>query len=197
MADIQLTDVPIRIGPFSYQEFVERVKEFHGFPAPGVVLGGIMVDVALNHMPPKTLFNALSETDKCLPDALQLLTPCTIGNGWLRVHSFGRFALALYDKETGKGVRVFLDPERMEAWPEIKTWYYKLKSKEETDLNNLLDSIQQGGAALCSVREIQIQPALLKKTKRGKRVICLQCREAYPENGQGLCLACQGNSPYL
>jgi formylmethanofuran dehydrogenase subunit E len=196
MTEIKNTDVTFQIGPYGYQEFAERVKAFHGFPAPGVILGGIMVDAALRHMPPKVLFNALSETNKCLPDAIQLLTPCTIGNGWLRVHSFGRFALALYDKETGKGVRVFLDPERMEDWPEIKIWYYKLKSKEETDLNNLLDSIQQGGAALCNVRSIQIQPALLEKEKRGKRIICPQCREAYPANGQGLCLACQGQSPY-
>jgi formylmethanofuran dehydrogenase subunit E len=156
-----------------------------------------MVDAALRHMPPGILFNALSETNKCLPDAIQLLTPCTIGNSWLKIHSFGRFALSLYDKETGKGLRVFLDPDRIEAWPEIKTWYYKLKSKEETDLNNLLDSIQQGGPSLCNVRSIQVEPALLEKMKRGKRVICPQCREAYPENGQGLCLACQGNSPYL
>jgi formylmethanofuran dehydrogenase subunit E len=196
MTEIKNTDVTFQIGPYGYQEFAERVKAFHGFPAPGVILGGIMVDAALRHMPPKVLFNALSETNKCLPDAIQLLTPCTIGNGWLRVHSFGRFALALYDKETGKGVRVFLDPERMEDWPEIKIWYYKLKSKEETDLNNLLDSIQQGGAALCNVRSIQVQPVLLEKEKRGKRIICPQCREAYPANGQGLCLACQGQSPY-
>jgi formylmethanofuran dehydrogenase subunit E len=197
MNEIKDTETLLHIGPYSYQEFVERVKEFHGFPAPGVILGGIMVAVACRNMPQNVLFNALSETNKCLPDAIQLLTPCTSGNGWLKVHGFGRFALALYDKETGKGVRVFMDPDRMEAWPEIKIWYYKLKSKEETDLNNLLDSIRQGGASLCNVRSIQVQPALLEKVKRGKRVICPQCLEAYPDNGQGICLACQGNSPYL
>jgi formylmethanofuran dehydrogenase subunit E len=197
MAEIKSTEAPIKIGPYSYPEFVERVREFHSFPAPGVVLGGLMVDVALRYMTPDRLFNALSETDKCLPDSIQLLTPCTIGNGWLRVHSFGRFALALYDKETGQGVRVFLDPVRMETWPDIKNWYYKLKSKEEVDLDDLLDSIRKGGASLCNVQPIQVQPALLKKIKRGKRIICPQCREAYPDNGQGLCLACQGDSPYF
>ena len=40
-----------RIGPFSFEDFVNRVREFHGFPAPGVVLGGIMVDLALKHLP--------------------------------------------------------------------------------------------------------------------------------------------------
>ncbi|HMK65945.1 MAG TPA: formylmethanofuran dehydrogenase subunit E family protein [Thermodesulfobacteriota bacterium] len=185
------------IGLDSYQEFLEKVKAFHGFPAPGVILGGLMVDVALQQFPPKILFNALSETNKCLPDAIQLLTPCTTGNSWLRVCNFGRFALALYDKDTGQGVRVFLDPNKIESWLEIKIWYYKLKPKNEVDLEALLDSIQRGGKEICSFRQIQVRPSLLKKTKRGKRIICPQCREAYPDNGQGLCLACQGQSPYL
>jgi len=186
-----------RIGPFPFGEFVDRVKEFHGFPAPGVVLGGIMVDWALKQIPSGILFNALSETNKCLPDAVQLLTPCTIGNGWLSIQNLGRFALALYDKDTGKGIRVGLNPDRIEEWPEIKNWYYKLKPKEEVDSNELLDSIQKGGHDLCNLQDIQMQPDLLVKTKRGKRVICPQCLEAYPSNGQGLCLACQGDSPYL
>lgn len=186
-----------KIGPYEFKAFVEKVKSFHGFPAPGVVLGGIMVARALNHIPPGILFNALSETNKCLPDAVQLLTPCTIGNGWLSIQNFGRFALALYDKDTGKGIRVLLNTDRIEEWPEIKNWYYKLKPKEEVDPKALLDSIQGGGDDLCTLQGIQMKPELLAKTKRGARVICPQCLEAYPSNGQGLCLACQGNVPYL
>ncbi|MBI5602066.1 MAG: formylmethanofuran dehydrogenase subunit E family protein [Deltaproteobacteria bacterium] len=185
------------IGPYTFKEFVDRVKEFHGFPAPGVVLGGVMVDRALKHIPAGVLFNALAETNKCLPDAIQLLTPCTSGNNWLSIRNFGRFALALYDKDTGQGIRVVLNPLRIEEWPEIKDWYYKLKPKEEVDPEELLEAIQKGRADLLSLQEIRMRPAYLAKTKRGKRVICPQCREAYPENSQGLCLACQGDSPYL
>jgi formylmethanofuran dehydrogenase subunit E len=197
MAEIQLNEAPIKIGPYSFREFVERVKEFHGFPAPGVVLGGVMVDVALRHMAQNVLFNAFSETNKCLPDAVQLLTPCTIGNGWLSIKNFGRFALALYDNDTGKGIRVVVNTDRIEEWPEIKNWYYKLKPKEEVDSNELLNSIQKGGQDLCHFQDILMKPPWLVKTKRGKRVICPQCLEAYPANSQGLCLACQGDSPYL
>ena len=197
MGEIQSKKGPIKIGPYSFREFVDRVKEFHGFPAPGVVLGGIMVDLALKHIPTGILFNALSETSKCLPDAVQLLTPCTTGNGWLRIQDFGRFALALYDKDTGKGIRVFLNPIRVEDWPEIKNWYYKLKPKEEVDSNELLDSILKGGRDLFNLQEIQVKPDLLVKTKRGKRVICPQCQEAYPSNGQGALSGLPGRSPYL
>ena len=105
---------------------------------------------------------------KCLPDAVQLLTPCTIGNGWLRIQNFGRFALTLYDKDTGKGIRVVLNPLRLEEWPEIKDWYYKLKPKEEVDPNELLDSIQKGGYDLCKLQDIQVQPDSAGKNKKGE-----------------------------
>ena len=59
------------------------------------------------------LFDAICETRNCLPDAVQLLTPCTIGNGWLKVVNVGRFALTLYDKYQGEGVRVYLDPAKV------------------------------------------------------------------------------------
>ncbi|MBA4392264.1 MAG: tRNA CCA-pyrophosphorylase [Desulfobacca sp.] len=197
MSETQSKEGPIQIGSYSFTEFVDEVKKFHGFPAPGVILGGIMVDFALHHMPPDSLFNVLSETNKCLPDAVQLLTPCTIGNGWLSIRNFGRFALAFYDKDTGKGIRVVLNPLQIDAWPDIKDWYYKLKAKEEVDADLLLASIQKGGDSLCQFREIQVLPDLLKKRKRGRRIICPQCLEAYPDNGQGLCLACKGESPYV
>ncbi len=185
------------IGRFAFGEFVDRVKAFHGFPAPGVILGGVMVDLAIKNLPDHILYDALCETDKCLPDAVQLLTPCTVGNGWLRVQDWGRFALALYNKETGTGTRVVLNPVRVEEWPEIKDWYYKLKPKKEVDSGQLLKAIQESGPALCSLQEIRIQPALLVKRPRGKRVVCPQCQESFPADAPGICLACQGKSPYL
>jgi len=60
-----------------------------------------MVDLALKNQ----FFDAVCETQACLPDTLQMLTPCTIGNGWLKIFDFGRYALALYDKYAGQGIR--------------------------------------------------------------------------------------------
>lgn len=44
---------------------MERVRAFHGYPAPGVVIGCMMVEAAKS----------------ALPDAMQMPTRCTIGNG--------------------------------------------------------------------------------------------------------------------
>ena len=141
---------------YSFEEFVDLVKSFHGFGAVGVIVGGFMVNLAYKHLPEKGLFDAVCETPKCLPDAVQLLTPCTTGNGWLTVINVGRFALTLYDKETGVGVRVFVDPVKLEAWPELKAWFLKLKTKEEQDSDRILDEARRAGAGICGVEHVKV-----------------------------------------
>ncbi|HCO12356.1 MAG TPA: trehalose-binding protein, partial [Desulfonauticus sp.] len=93
---------------------MEVVRKFHGSPAPGILLGGVMLEVGKKLLPPKTIFDVICETPKCLPDAVQLLTLCTIGNGWLKIFNLGRYALTLYDKYEGTGVRVYVDSEKLD-----------------------------------------------------------------------------------
>jgi hypothetical protein len=46
------------------------------------------------------------------PDAVQILTPCTVGNGWMRILNLGRYAVTLNDKFTGEGVARLGGPEQ-------------------------------------------------------------------------------------
>jgi formylmethanofuran dehydrogenase subunit E len=78
-----------------------------------------MVEAARSRLSEAVLFDAVAETRACLPDAVQLLTSCTIGNGWLKVLNLGRFALSLYDKYQVEGIRVNLDPAMVKDFPEI------------------------------------------------------------------------------
>lgn len=187
----------MNIGPFDFNEFLQRVRSFHGNVAPGVVMGGIMVEMARSHLPAEVLFDAVCETRNCLPDAVQLLTPCSTGNGWLKVVNVGRFALALYDKYQGEGVRVFLDPAKLADWPEIQNWYLKLKPKKEQNTAMLLDQIKGAGPDVLGWHPIKIRPQFLQKRSKGRIEICPLCREAYPAKDGGLCRACQGEAPYV
>ena len=182
---------------FNIEEYLHRVKSFHGHVAPGVVIGGFMVHLARSRMHEGVLFDAISETPACLPDALQMLTPCTVGNGWLKIINLGRFALSLYDKHQGNGFRVFLDPVKLEKWPEIKAWFLKLKSRKEQSHEDILSQIKKAGVEICGICPVQIKPDLLKKRDKGKIAICTSCAEAYPSKDGNICLACQGSSPYL
>ena len=65
----------MRIGKWDHDAFVAVVKDFHGHVAPGVIIGGYMVEMARRTLPEGILYDAVSETVQCLPDAIQLLTP--------------------------------------------------------------------------------------------------------------------------
>ncbi|HBD08171.1 MAG TPA: trehalose-binding protein [Syntrophobacteraceae bacterium] len=186
----------MQIGGYSYEEYLRAVASFHGNVAPGVVLGGFMVELATQSLPDGVLYDAISETSACLPDAIQLLTPCTVGNGWLRVINLGRYALSLYDKYQGNGVRVFVDAKKVQAWPEITTWLYKSKPKKEQDKERLLNEIGKAGFTILSSQSVQVRSRYLGKHSRGSISICPLCEEPYPAQDGGICRACQGELPY-
>lgn len=186
----------MKIGLYSYEEFLKLVEGFHGYTAPGVVIGGCMVELARQSMKQGVLYDAISETPKCLPDAIQLLTPCTIGNGWLRVVNLGRYALSLYEKYHGNGVRIFIDSDELDKWTEIKTWLFKLKPKAEQDTRLLLDQIKQAGESLYGRTPIQIQEKLLGRRSMGQIDKCPLCGEAYPVKHGSICRGCRSEAPY-
>ena len=186
-----------QIVSYSFEQYVEQVKSFHGNTAPGMIIGGFMVDLAVKNLPDGILYDAISETQSCLPDAVQILTPCTIGNGWLTILPLGRYAVTLYDKQTKEGVRVFLDAEKLEPWPEIRKWFLKLVPKNNQDSERLFNETCSAGLNILGLRHIQIKPDFIGKMHKGKIALCPQCREAYPANTENLCLACQGETPYL
>jgi formylmethanofuran dehydrogenase subunit E len=186
----------MNIGSYSFDEYLQVVKSFHGHLAPGMIIGGVMVDLAQRRLAPGVLYDAVCETRNCLPDAVQLLTPCTIGNGWLKVINLGRFALTLYDKYEGEGVRVFLDPAKVKDFPEIETWYLKLKPKPKQDKDLLLAQIREAGARILTWQRVTLKPQFFGRKGRGGMTVCPVCREAYPARDGGICRACQGEAPY-
>ncbi len=187
----------MQIGTYAYDEYLHLVRSFHGNLAPGLVVGGFMVDCALKQAPPGKLYDVLCETPVCLPDAVQLLTPCTIGNGWLKILPYGRFALALYDKETGEGVRVWLDVAKLDPWPEIRNWFLKFTPKKMQDKDKLFAEIRTAGTAILSHRPVRVRVEDWQKKRLGPIAVCPACGEAYPARDGERCLACQEPSPYL
>lgn len=187
----------VKIGRYTFEEFIDIVKTFHGAPAPGVLIGGFMVDLAYQNLPANGIFDALCETPKCLPDSIQLLTPCTTGNGWLRVINTGRYAMTLYDKRTGEGARVFIDPAKVDKWPEIKCWFFQLKGKEASGLQALIEEIREAGAGICSVTRVKVANTLFQQSRRKESfTICPGCGESYPASDGSRCRGCHGQAFY-
>lgn len=196
---MQIKSVPseITICGRTYDEYIEMIKAFHGHVAPGVVLGGFMVDLAYRNLPQGEYFDAISETHSCLPDAIQLLTPCTVGNGWLRIIDLGRFAMSLFEKYTGNGVRVYVDSQKLDDWPELKVFFFKLKPKKEQDSDVLMGEISLAHTSIFSIQKVMVDLDSIQFKHRDAFAVCPLCGEGYPEDDGEICLGCQGKTPYL
>ena len=186
----------MNIGQYTFEEFKNKAKEFHGYPAPGLLIGGYMVEAAKARLPEGTLFEAMVESGKCLPDAVQLLTLCSTGNNWMKVKLLGRYAVSLYDKYTGKGFRVAVDQEKLKDWPEIRAWFMKEKPKAEQDTEQLFNEIEQAGDTICSIRPVTISKKYLGHGHMTTIDVCPVCGEAYPGSDGSICRGCQGEAPY-
>ncbi len=186
----------MNIGPYTFEEFKAKAAQFHGYPAPGLLIGGYMVERAKAALPEGTLFEAIVETPKCLPDAIQLLTLCSTGNGWMRVINLGRYALALYDKYTGQGIRVHLHVPALEQWPHIRGWFLKRIPKAEQDTETLFREIQTAGDTIVAQQPITVSRRFLEHRPMSAIAVCPLCHEAYPERDGALCRGCQGEAPY-
>ena len=177
----------------TYDEYIEMIKAFHGHVAPGMALGGFMVDLAYRNLLPGEYFDAICETRACLPDAIQILTPCTVGNGWLRIIDLGRFALSLFEKYTGNGVRVYVDSQELDDWPEVKTFFFKLKPKKEQDFEVLIGEINLAHTSIFGVKKVMVDLDAIKSSRRDAFTVCPLCGEGYPEDDGEICLGCFGH----
>ena len=180
----------------SLDVFFDDIERFHGFVSPGLVLGGLMVDWAQELLGPYVKADAVAETRTCLPDAVQIFTPCTIGNGWLKVLDWDKFALCLYDKRKLTGYRVWLDLKKACLFPNIYNWYMQKVSKEDLPLEVLHGDILSAGRTVLSCRAVQITRPFRKKPKENIE-ICPGCGEAYPASQGKRCSTCLGDGYYV
>jgi len=179
----------------SREDFLEEIRRFHSLVAPGLIIGGFMVDWALELLSDNSEADAIVETVHCLPDAIQIFTPCTYGNGWMKVLDWDKFALSLYNKRNLQGFRIWLDLNKAKSFPNVYNWYMRLTPKKNLPLDVLLQSIFDARRSILSSCPINVT-AFYEKKKKGTIKVCPACEEAYPATQGDACLACQGKGYY-
>jgi formylmethanofuran dehydrogenase subunit E len=166
------------------KDYLNRVVAFHASPAPGVLIGSFMVDLALELLgvaPGEKLFG-VCETPKCAPDALQVIANITTGNNRLRVIPIGKFAMtvnAATTKPTAEAVRVYIDLEKLKQYPIIYMWYANspLFNKSAMDIP-LQEEIFRAGREILSHEHVRVSVSAKRKWKS---VTCPCCGDAIPD----------------
>lgn len=189
-------NVPARV-----QDYMIRCMKFHTAPAPGVLIGSVMVDYALELLgadPGEKLF-AVCETPKCLPDALQVIAESTTGNGRLKVLPIGKFALTLNratTEQTAPAIRVWVDQEKLKNFPIIDIWYANSPEfKKKTMEFQLQDAIFTAGRKILSYERVVVP---VKGKVRWTSVTCPSCGENVPDYllVGGKCVSCVAGRYY-
>lgn len=175
---------------------LHTIEQFHNWKAPGLVLGLFMVDWAQELIGSDVEADAIVESRHCLPDAVQLFTPCTVGNGWLKILDWDKFALSLYDRRMLNGYRVWFDLEKAREYPELYNWYMRLVPKKDLPLDVLLEVILKANRSVLSSRSIRMTN-FFERIKKGDISVCSGCGEAYPASQGTQCTACQGGAYFV
>lgn len=117
-------------------EDFQQCAAFHGHVCPGLSIGFRAARTALDRLREKRAADeeivAVVETDACSADAVQVLTGCTFGKGNFIYKDYGKMAVTLLSRNTGRGVRVAMKPDAFKPDAEHLALIQKISGGEET-----------------------------------------------------------------
>jgi formylmethanofuran dehydrogenase subunit E len=205
MGEDNTTDIYALMDEYDVNErirgYIADCVKFHTFPAAGLLLGVFMVDLALEKLAvkPGDRLYAVSESPKCLPDAVQVITHCTYGNHRLRVINTGRFSVTInrFSRgDTAPGVRVYVDAKKVGSYPTLNAWYTNDPDyKGGVDGRDLLEDILEAGMGILSWEYVNVR---FTPKEKWNSVKCPRCGEMVPSNTleNGVCRACGSMAYY-
>lgn len=185
------------------EKVIKLATDLHGHLAPGIALGLRMSELALSNLGisrgSKHLI-AISETARCLADAMQAATGCTLGHGNAFVEDYGRLSITVGDTRTNKGVRVALREYANDHSPLMNKWMMRLEKLtrgEEDELGTKVLEMDE--------KYFLIQDVMINRTQNfhsSDIVRCMGCSEPVPrglaiiKKNNIYCKACTGEAYY-
>lgn len=191
------------------EEF-KRCEAFHGHICPGLSIGYRAAKEAMARISEGRSEDeevvAIVETDACSADAVQVLTGCTFGKGNFIYKDFGKMALTLLSRNTGKGVRVVLrqgalepDDTHMALLKKVSSGQADEEEKKQFQslhLKRSCDVLEMPVDLLFSVQPVEMQ--LPETASVEPSVPCDRCGEPTmrtkleDDEGKKLCRGCAG-----
>jgi formylmethanofuran dehydrogenase subunit E len=184
---------------------LREVVQFHGHLCPGLALGFRVAKAALRELgadrPRDEKLAAVVENDSCAVDAIQFITGCTFGKGNLIFQDYGKHVYTLFNRRTGRGVRISEDFRGFEGDERFPVLKKRQEAGEDVTREIEVYKMEKASAILkADERELlSISPAVSPVPPvarvRGS-VRCAVCGEKFMEsrgrvkNGKIVCIPC-------
>lgn len=187
---------------------LKELISFRGGAEPGVAYGLKMVQAAKDFLKIRDLKKAdlyvIIESSRCLPDAIEFLTGCTIGNGRLIIKDYGKMAASFIDLNTKRAVRVTIVPEFQRR--DIAHSRRSVSLKQQRKFGQItthharhaFEILKIPTKELLRVQKIKLMEPVPTTRPPTKIVFCEKCGESIREekarvqDGKILCLVCAG-----
>ncbi len=158
-----------------YQTLLEKAQDLHGEFCPGIVLGTRMCMIAMEQLRMDTRKDnenlvVYVEIDRCLPDAIQAVTGCSLGNRRLKYSDYGKFIATFVDISSGRAVRVSALDDKLNSSQGFWTW-----------LENIMISTKPGNLTP-QKEEIEFAAQLMEEIPLGDLLLMEEIHFEVPEN---------------
>jgi formylmethanofuran dehydrogenase subunit E len=188
----------------SFDEFLSAAEVAHGHLCAGQVLGVRMAMLGLDllgiddpHGKERKRLVTYVEIDRCMTDAIGVVTGCRLGKRALKFRDWGKVAATFVDLESGRGVRIAAKESSKalarEMHPEI----------ENKNQQQMLAYREMPSDELFAVQWVKVSvPPEDLPGYQGERIVCSACGEGVNfqrevrKGGIILCRACAGEKYY-
>jgi formylmethanofuran dehydrogenase subunit E len=177
----------------NFEFYLKKAGDYHGHICGGIALGTKMTLAALKAlgMDPAVKNKNLivyAEIDRCMTDAVQVITGCSLGHRSLKYVDYGKFAATFLNQDTGKALRATI--------------------KESYDSSGPIEEVSRRIAETPDSEMVILQEVTVKIAETDlpgfprEKAYCAVCGERIMDGrevksgGRSLCRACAGEKYY-
>jgi formylmethanofuran dehydrogenase subunit E len=185
-------------------DYLAQAERAHGHLCAGQVLGVRMAILGLELLgihdargKDRKRLVTFVEIDRCLTDAVAMVTGCRLGKRALKFRDWGKAAATFIDVSTGKAVRLCAKESSKALAREL---YPELADKEQ---QQMLAYREMPSADLFTTQWVKVDlPPEEFPGYKGERIVCAECGEGINfhreirRDGKILCRSCAGESYY-
>jgi len=171
----------------NFEFYLKKAGDYHGHICAGIALGTKMTLAAMKALgldPAVKNKNLIvyAEIDRCMTDAVQVITGCSLGHRSLKYVDYGKFAATYVNQDTGKALRASIKESFDSNGPieEVSRIIARTPDSDMVNLQEVTVNIAETDLpgfprekASCAVCGERIMDG--REVKTGGRTLCRAC----------------------